>query len=175
MRAVLCAVLIVMFAPWSTGASAQPIGSPPAVPTGPACDPSLWAHVYAGMFGRPQDRLRVISECVTVTGFIDPHHPPRPEKDGDWHVRVLLDPPFTRMLNDRNLSGQFGDLVVEPVCSNPVTQRDTIEEGVCAGFNQQIYRPSMIGRHVQITGVYVTDMDHGWNEIHPVTSIIPIP
>jgi hypothetical protein len=33
----------------------------------------------------------------------------------------------------------------------------------------------MIGRHVTVTGVYVTDMEHGWNEIHPVTSIVVIP
>jgi hypothetical protein len=29
----------------------------------------------------------------------------------------------------------------------------------------------MKGKHVRITGAYVTDMEHGWNEIHPVTSI----
>ncbi len=26
--------------------------------------------------------------------------------------------------------------------------------------------------HVEITGAFVTDAQHGWNEIHPVTSIV---
>jgi hypothetical protein len=30
----------------------------------------------------------------------------------------------------------------------------------------------MKGKHVEITGAYVTDVEHGWNEIHPVTSIV---
>jgi hypothetical protein len=162
--------------------AAQPVGPgapmAPAMsvsPAGQVCDPSLWAHVYAGRFGKPQDRLRVNHPCATITGVIDPVHPPAREADGDWHIRLIVDPPFAVMLNAKNLSGQHGDLVLEPVCSNQVTQRDTLDEGVCDGFTQQIYRPAMIGQHVMVTGVYVTDMEHGWNEIHPVTSIVIIP
>jgi hypothetical protein len=143
--------------------AAQPVGPgapmAPAMsvsPTGQACDPSLWAHVYAGRFDKPQDRLRVNRPCATITGVIDPAHPPAREADGDWHMRLIVDGPYRVMLNSRNLSGQFGDLVLERVCANHVTQRDTLEEGVCNGFTQQIYNPSMIGRHVRVTGVYVT-------------------
>jgi hypothetical protein len=161
--------------------AAQPVGPVPTAlattvsPAGQTCDPSLWAHVYAGRFGRPQDRLRVNHPCATITGVIDPAHPPAHEADGDWHIRLIVDPPFAVMLNAKNFSGQHGDLVLEPVCANRVTQRDTLDEGVCNGFTQQIYSPAMIGRHVMVTGVYVTDMEHGWNEIHPVTSITVIP
>jgi hypothetical protein len=138
---------------------------------GPQCDPTLWQHVYTGdprRFSKPQDRLQVITACVEVSGVIETA---KPEPDGDFHIRLKLDPQFEGMLNAKNKSGQHGDLVLEPVCSNPVSQRDTIDEGVCNGFNQNIYQHSMLHKHVTVTGVYVTDLEHGWNEIHPVTSI----
>jgi hypothetical protein len=135
------------------------------------CDYSLWSHVYAGdqrRFSHPQDRLQVIQDCVSVTGTIESA---RPEKDGDFHIRLRLDLQYSSMLNAKNRSGQHGTLVVEPVCMNPVTQRDTLDEHVCDGFSQHVYTPDMLRRHVRVTGAYVTDMEHGWTEIHPVTSI----
>lgn len=135
------------------------------------CDQSLWSHVYAGdprRFSRPQDRLQVIQDCVSVTGTIESA---RPEKDGDFHIRLRLDPQYSSMLNAKNMSGQHGALVVEPVCMNPVKQKDTIDEHACDGFSQEVYMPDMLGGHVRVTGAYVTDMEHGWNEIHPVTFI----
>jgi hypothetical protein len=152
-----------------SAAQAQP-AAPQAV-----CDPTLWNHVYAGdprKFASPRDRLQVIEECVTVTGTIEFA---RPEKDGDYHIGLRLDPPFSSMVNDRNTAEERGDLVLEPVCENPVTQRDTLEEGACTDFHQDIFTPDMVGQHVAVTGAYVTDMEHGWREIHPVTSITPIP
>jgi hypothetical protein len=29
-----------------------------------------------------------------------------------------------------------------------------------------------IGTHVEVTGAFITDMEHGWNEIHPITSVV---
>src|SRR5712692_5670806 len=76
---------------WTHHPSAQPIGSgvpmapaAPIPPAGPVCDPSLWEHVYAGRFDKPQDRLRVNHPCAMITGVIDPAHPPAREADGDW-------------------------------------------------------------------------------------------
>jgi hypothetical protein len=135
------------------------------------CDHSLWSHVYAGdprRFSRPQDRLQVIQDCVSVTGTIQSA---RPEADGDFHIRLRLDTQYRSMLNAKNRSGQKGALVVEPICMNPVKQKDTRAEHVCDGFSQQVYTPDMLGAHVRVTGAYVTDMEHGWNEIHPVTFI----
>lgn len=137
------------------------------------CDAGLWDHVYAGdprRFHSPKDRLQIIQDCITVTGTI--MHA-KAEPDGDYHITVDLDVPFRNLLNARNQSGQHGFLVVEPVCENPVTQRDTKKEGVCLGFHQTVFMKDMIGKHVEITGAYVTDMEHGWNEIHPVTAIVP--
>jgi hypothetical protein len=125
------------------------------------CDQSLWNHVYHSF------RLQVNDPCITVTGTIDKI---KAEKDGDLHIRVNLDPEFNNLLNDANLAGQAGDLVVEPICQGPVTQRDAIAS--CQDFHQDINIPS-IGTHVTITGDYVLDTEHGWMEIHPVTNIQP--
>jgi hypothetical protein len=141
------------------------------VAAGAQCDANLWDHVYAGdprQFKSAKDRLQIIQDCITVTGTIKNA---KVEPDGDFHITVEVDPEFKQLLNDKNTSGQHGFLVVEPVCSNRVKQPDTLKEGVCNGFSQSIYQKNMKGKHVRITGAYVTDMEHGWNEIHPVTSI----
>ena len=149
-------------------ASTAPLSYPPASSTvstsSNQCDQSLWNHIY-----NPA-RLQVIDTCKSVTGVIESK---RVEKDGDYHIRVKLDPPFSNLINSANIKNQFGDLVVEPICVNKVTQADAIS--ACQNFRQNISIPP-IGSHVNITGSYVLDREHGnWAEIHPVTSITPVP
>jgi hypothetical protein len=128
------------------------------------CDQSLWNHIY-----NPQ-RLQVVDPCKTVSGIIESK---RAEADGDYHIRLKLDPQYANLVNQANVKGQFGDLVVEPICMNRVTQLDAIS--ACRDFRQNIDVP-VVGTHVQVTGSYVLDKEHGkWAEIHPVTSIIKIP
>jgi hypothetical protein len=135
------------------------------------CDMSLWEHVYHGHFVSARDRLEVLNLCVSVSGTVIRA---RPEADGDWHVQLDLDPEFRSYLNDANLEGQQGYLILEPMCSNRVSQIDTQQEGVCESFAQDLFSPDLIGRRVRVTGAYVRDREHGWNEIHPVTSIVPL-
>ena len=137
------------------------------------CDASLWNHVYHGTFATAKDRLTVIDSCITVTGTIEAA---LGEIDGDRHIRLRVDPQFKNLLNARNMTGEKGFLVVEPVCELPVTQPDTLQEGVCQNFHPNLYRTSMHGKHVSITGPYIEDQspNHGWREIHPVTSITVI-
>ena len=125
------------------------------------CDQSLWDHIYH------PSRLQVNDPCITVTGTIQSI---RTERDGDLHIRLKLDPEFTNLLNDANVAGQFGNLVVEPICQGPVTQPDAV--AACENFHQDISVPH-VGTHVTVTGSYVLDSQHGWMEIHPVTSIEP--
>jgi hypothetical protein len=128
------------------------------------CDQSLWNHVY-----NPQ-RLQVVDPCKTVSGIIESK---RSEADGDYHIRLKLDPQFSNLVNAANLKEQFGDLVLEPICMNRVTQTDAIS--ACHNFRQSIEIPA-VGSHVQVTGSYVLDKQHGkWAEIHPITSINKLP
>jgi hypothetical protein len=143
------------------------ITTPPQGTQGPSCDSSLWAHVYHGVFLSAEDRLQVINPCLTVTGTIVDA---RPEADGDWHIQLDLDSEYRSLLNQANLEKQQGYLILEPMCSNRVSQRDTIEEGVCDGFSQD-FTTDAIGHRVAATGAYVLDRQHGWTELHPVTSI----
>ena len=138
----------------------------------PSCDVSLLAHVYHGRFPSAEDRLQVINPCLTVSGIIVNA---RREEDGDWHVQIDLEPEYRSLLNQANLQKQHGYLVLEPICSSRVSQSDTIAEGACDGFSQTIFTRDLIGTRVAATGAYVIDRQHGWMELHPVTSIVPIP
>jgi hypothetical protein len=66
-----------------------------------------------------------------------------------------------------NNSDQYGDLVLEIVCANSVTQTDAID--ACKGYVNHVTVPQE-GEHIIATGPYVLDTDHGWREIHPVYS-----
>jgi hypothetical protein len=132
-------------------------------PSTNGCDQSLWNHVYN------PSRLKIIDPCKTVSGVIESI---RSERDGDFHIRLKLDPEFSNLINSANINGQFGDLVLEPICINPVTQADAIS--ACQNFHQHI-NISPVGTHVKVSASYVLDKQHnGWAEIHPVTSITPI-
>jgi len=144
---------------------------PPVQARGPSCDTSLWAHVYHGRFPSAEDRLQIIEPCLSVSGIIVKA---RSEKDGDWHIQLDLDPEYRPLLNQANFEKQHGYLVLEPICSHRISQSDTIAEGVCDGFSQRIFTKDLIGERVTATGAYVIDRQHGWMELHPVTSIVPV-
>ena len=113
------------------------------------------AHVYS------PDRLQLLAPCVTVTGVVDAV---RSERDGDYHVLLRLDPGEEKYLNAKNAS-ELGDLVLEPVCEVTVTQADAI--AACAGYSNPLRVPP-VGSRISVTGPWVLDRDHGWQEIHPV-------
>ncbi|HZD12660.1 MAG TPA: hypothetical protein VE177_03985 [Candidatus Binatus sp.] len=110
--------------------------------------------------------------CITVTGTIGKS---KEEKYGELHVQLKLDrkPELAKLLNNRNRKAQNGNLVLVFVCMNKVTQPEAV--AACKKFTQKIQIPDE-GTHVMVTGDYVEDNEpkHGWREIHPVTSILPI-
>jgi hypothetical protein len=150
------------------------------------CDESLWNHVWYPA------RLQVIERCRAVTGIVENISI---RGDGDEHIGIKLDPEYTNLVNQKNIDEQYGDLVIETICKNPIRQMDEFiactkedtedSEGhikvigacvlssiACNGFKQdfEVYA----GEHIKVTGAYVLDTEHGWNEIHPITSIVKI-
>jgi Secretion system C-terminal sorting domain len=123
------------------------------------CTSSLWSHVY-----HPY-RLIVYDSCFVVSGNIADAYT---EADGDMHIRLTPDAEFDTMLNAKNKSDEYGNLVCEPVCDTTPTQADAIP--ACTGFTSTVWIPA-IGEHVKVEGSYVFDSFHGWNEIHPVSRI----
>ncbi len=144
--------------------------APPKIAAG-HCDPTLMQHIY-----HPA-RLKVLAACKTVTGVVDLIRLPEP--DGDTHLNLKLDPGQERLIHRpgvapgsaedyANTCFQHGDLVTEAICQHQVLQPDTIS--ACAGFHDPITIPP-VGTHVEVTGVYVLDQDHGWTELHPISAI----
>src|SRR5437016_835228 len=131
------------------------------------CDDALWSKVY-----NPK-RLE-IHRCVAVTGtFVDAtagraKDGCRHEADGDSHCWLKLGPGQEQFINAENIKNQDGNLVFEPMCQWRVTQKDAMQ--VCKNWKQAIALP-VIGSRVRITGVFVTDTQHGHNELHPISHI----
>ena len=126
------------------------------------CNQSLWQYVYN------PGRLQVLNPCISVIGAVEEV---RKEADGDVHIRFRLDQQFTALLNEKNISSQQGDLVLEPICQGRVRQADAAEP--CSQYNGPYFEP-VVGQRYLVWGAYVHDADHGWNELHPVTSMQPI-
>lgn len=125
---------------------------------------NLMQHVY-----KPA-RLVEQKGCITVKGVIKKKVP---EKDGDFHVRLLLDDDQdSDLINDKNKSMQGGFFVFEPICVLKVTQKSAMK--ACKNWKQKISLPN-VGDHVEVTGIHVLDTEHGWLEMHPVTKIKVLP
>ena len=120
---------------------------------------STESHIYN------PNRLVVYRDCQTVSGIVDRVIV---EADGDYHIRLGLDAPYQNLTNGVNNSDQYGDLVLEIVCVNTVTQTDAID--ACQNYVNHVTVPQE-GQHIVATGPYVLDTDHGWTEIHPVYSL----
>jgi hypothetical protein len=125
----------------------------------PRCDATLWRHIYH------PSRLHVIDACRTVTGTVTAV---RQEADGDLHILLRPVRAERHLLDAANNSQENGDLVLEPICVGTVEQADAID--ACSGFSHPVTTVSP-GERIIVTGSYVLDADHGWMEIHPITSI----
>ena len=126
------------------------------------CDQTLWQYVY-----HPA-RLQILDPCISVTGTVEET---RKEADGDVHILFRLDQQFESLLNEKNISRQHGDLILELICQSKVRQTDAEEP--CSRYNGPYFEPQ-IGQRYLVSGAYVHDLDHGWNELHPVTSMQPV-
>jgi hypothetical protein len=145
--------------------SGTPRPSAPTAAATPQCDATLWSHVY------DPTRLHVLTACQTVTGVITGEHG---SDDGDIDMPLALDPPFTNLLNNGNLTNLGGHLNVEAICQSTIHPDVPAAFGACGSFKGSVPIPP-VGSHVQVTGSYVLDTNHGWMEIHPATAITLLP
>lgn len=177
---IILAALVIIGSAYAHPTTLRLATKPPA----PQCDESIWKHVYVGgrpnQFATAKDRLKIIDPCKTITGRVVTMVS---KPDGDIHIQIKLDPGQSNLLNARNRQakgGQHGFLVVEPICQKKPTQPTALKGGPCTGFRQSL--PALdqmrkdlkkhIGTHVEVTGAFIRDMEHGWNEIHPITSVV---
>jgi len=119
------------------------------------------ANVYA------PSRLKVLSNCRTVSGTVVSSET---ENDGDEHLSLRVDRQYASMLNGGNHRHHGNTLVLEivPADQPKCTKGQTVKGGTCTGA--RIATPKS-PRHVTVTGPYVYDTNHGWNEIHPVWQV----
>ena len=142
----------------STGNAARIVGEI-AIGDSSGCDAGIWKHVYN------PGRLKVINNCITVTGVITESHA---EEDGDQHLLLKPDKGQENLLNKKNIKSKKGNLVIEAVCINNITE--TKVGDACKGYVNHIKLPA-VGNHVSVTGTLVLDSHNGWNEIHPISKI----
>ncbi|MGZ8514451.1 MAG: hypothetical protein ACXWXA_05350 [Candidatus Limnocylindrales bacterium] len=148
--------------PETTAAAGSPFVAAPSAATsssGAACRPTDQdAFVY-----HPA-RLQVVNRCVLVYGTVAVI---RHEADGDLHMLLALAPKFRNLLRPANQGVELGDLVVEPVCVNTVTQADAT--ATCSADKHPLKVLPTVGDQVWMQGRYVLDLDHGgWAELHPL-------
>jgi len=86
--------------------------------------------------------------CRTITGVKTSSHV---EHDGDCHVNVKPDAPFTGLLNGVNNSAAGGNIITEVIPSHVIPIPTN-------------------GSHIQVFGTWVNDHATGWNELHAVWS-----
>jgi hypothetical protein len=139
-----------------------------------------WGPPLAGVY--IPGRLKLIDRCMTVTGTVDCL---KDEPDGDVHIRLRLDPQYTRLLRQANslqicLDQPYPHLVVEIIPQHPegVLRTNNADAG---GFVTPA-RPNP-GDHIVVTGPYVVDTNilhrvlyqghaaENWAEIHPAWGI----
>jgi len=146
------------------------------------CDTSYWQHTYLN------NRLPIYDSCVTMAATIVLLDPPLLTGDGDYHIYTRPDPLYTWMVTYRTPEYQArclgtdsllqfpGCLNVEEVCKGLIIDGGTdgaLIHAACDGWTDTTYLPNA-GEHVLITGPFVYDTVHCWNEIHPVSQCVVI-
>ena len=152
----------------STPAAAGPSATPPpktaAAITAPASASSACLPTDQDRYVYHPSRLAVKAACRRVSGVIEAI---RTEADGDLHILLRLDGPYRSLLRPANAGKELGDLVVEPICVQAVSQADAI--GPCAADPDPLQNLPQAGMRVWMEGRYVLDLDHGgWAELHPL-------
>jgi hypothetical protein len=106
-------------------------------------------HALDGVYH--PSRLMVLSACKHAAGRVTVV---RHEQDGDLHIDVAVDPAYRGLLAPANNTQQHGDLVAE----------------FMARDGGHLPAPR-VGDRISLTGAWVGDNQHSWNELHPVWAV----
>jgi len=151
-------------APAAAEPSAMPTPKPTTTTKAPAGTSTACAPTDQDSYVYHAARLIVKARCLRVSGVIDAI---RQEADGDLHILLRLDSAYRRFLTAANQGEELGDLVVESICVQPVSQADAIVS--CAADPDPLKSLPQAGMRVWMEGRYVLDGDHGdWAELHPL-------
>ena len=162
--------------PTPTPPGRTPTPRPTATPTPGQClnqgNPTLGAH-------EPWT-LRIDNPCITVSGYVTETGQ---EGDEDWTIEQLcLDPQFNYLAtsaNDHSLCSG-GRLALHLETFTQACLNYPADSCADAGhFHAPLPLPAA-GRHVEVTGVLVGDLNHpvngvAWHEIHPFWSLKTLP
>ena len=117
----------------------------------------------------------IVKDCVTVSGKVTWTH--YVNIDGDANFNLKLDSKYKSLLTPANNSPKFkGALHVEVVCQGKNSTKDPVKVNQCKdpkydGPNFKKVLPK-VGKHVQVTGIYVIDVREGGHaELHPAYQI----
>ena len=114
------------------------------------------------------DRLQILDPCRHAIGLVVSVVP---EDDGDYHVWIVLDPPYLDLMNAENHFQGKPTMLAEivPDCPSNAPPADSSSAEHCPPTRLTVPSP---GQRVAIDGPWVLDTNHGWREIHPVDTIV---
>ena len=134
--------------------------SPPSpvilAPPGPgAC--SWESEPFAGMDSADASKLTLINACGKLRGTVtDVAIVVKGERTA-YHFLLKPDAEFATMVNAQNDASHGGALMIEVLPSDSFVM------------------PKLhVNQHLEVEGPHVTDIDHGWNEIHPAKVITAV-
>lgn len=114
------------------------------------------------------DRLRVLDPCKRAAGLVVQVIR---EADGDRHIWFRPDPGYESLLNAENHFQGKPTMLAEitPDCPLNTNPKDAGTAASCPPTTLDVPGP---GDHIDVYGPWVLDLDHGWQEIHPVEAIV---
>ena len=109
-----------------------------------------------------EDRLRLLAPCRYAEGTIMTRETDAPPVKGDGDIRYILipDPPYLPLIEHSRCANRPDCLYLETV---PIFQRFP--------RSLRVQDPAP-GDHVAVSGAWVYDTAHGWNEIHSVAWMV---
>jgi hypothetical protein len=161
--AIVFAVLVG--AAWGTSKSLHSPGPAASSGSSDSTTPACRSKPLTGV--HDPSRLKIMKACATFVGTVV--EAPKLAGDGDVYFDAKPDGGYEYMLNAGNGGALHLEIVPmdQPGCKpgQPIVRKGVKNLGVCTGANV-VFPP--LRAHIRVTGAFVLDSWHSWNEIHPV-------